>query len=62
MRFNTFPLIVLLTCAVSSTTGACSTDGSSGTPNGVTTFGSLFACQTAKMPARPDFARQRITM
>jgi hypothetical protein len=33
----------------SATTGACSTSGQTGTPNNQTTYGSLFACQTANM-------------
>jgi len=33
----------------SDTDGKCFTDGSAGTPDGNTTFGSLFACQKARM-------------
>ena len=33
----------------SAQSGACGTDGATGTPDGTTTFGSLFACQTARM-------------
>lgn len=33
----------------SASTGTCSTDGTTGTPDGTTTFKSLAACQTAKM-------------
>ena len=33
----------------SASTGTCSSDGTTGTPNGTTTFGSLAACQKANM-------------
>jgi hypothetical protein len=33
----------------SASSGACTTDGATGVPDGKTTFGSLFACQTATM-------------